>query len=124
MLWSRYLSFYVIINKLSDDRFTNAGIINECIAATPALLIIQARDAANVNRICGMDEFSVTVSSVVTRKGKDVLEAITIPLEIFDQEDGTYLVQLTYPNKGLYDVAISFNGTFRGVNNFHVSIHC
>ena len=66
-----------------------------------------------------MDEFTINISSVTTKKDKEVVE----PLEeqeshmtITDQKDGTYLAQFTYPRGGTYEISVVFEGRF----NLHI----
>ena len=64
-----------------------------------------------------MDEFTVTISEVVIRKEKEVLEPLDVslhPITIVDQKDGTYLATFTYPKGAVYEVGVHFEGTFRG----------
>jgi len=93
------------------------GVLSGPFAST---LIIQARDAASTNRTCGMDLFTITVGRVSKNKeGRDVVEDLNsedapFPIEIIDEEDGTHRVVFTYPEAGLYEVAVKFDGTFMG----------
>jgi hypothetical protein len=49
------------------------AVINKCISKHPITMVIQARDAKGVNRTCGMDEYVLTLGSVVTKKDKEVV---------------------------------------------------
>eukprot|EP01035_Chromulina_nebulosa_P018310 gene18310-23996_t len=92
------------------------AIIDGCVASSPATLVIQSKDSAGINRSCGMDEFTVTVSTVTKRKDKEIIETVeNVAVNIVDQNDGTYIVTFQYPNEGLFDVSVVFNGTFRGI---------
>jgi dynein heavy chain, axonemal len=89
--------------------------LDDCSAEKPVTCIIQARDTANVNRVCGMDEFTIKVASVRVLRDKEIIEPLEdLDITITDQDDGTYVVNYTYPSQGLYDLSISFDGTFKG----------
>jgi len=91
------------------------GVITGCVANIPVTVIIQARDATGANRICGYDKFTVTVGQIGPIKdGKKTLDYIQDAPTVVDQEDGTYLVNFTYPQGGSYEVSIKFDGTFQG----------
>lgn len=91
------------------------AIINKCVAAHPVALVIQSRDSSGANRTCGMDEYEITVGNVVMKKDKEAVELIEdIKIDIVDQKDGSYLVSFTYPEKGVYELAVNFKGTFMG----------
>lgn len=91
------------------------ALINKCIANHPAAFVIQAKDSAGVNRTCGMDEYDLTLSTITLKKDKEIAEIIDdAKFEITDQKDGTYLVWAHYPSKGLFEINVSFKGTFQG----------
>ena len=90
-----------------------------CLSAPfPANLIIQARDFSGANRTCGFDKFTITVTSIEVgagKEGKDIKKLLKdVPVTCQDMENGTYEVAITYPAKGIYEVSIEFDGTFRG----------
>jgi hypothetical protein len=63
-----------------------------------------------------MDEFTINVAKISKdKKDREVVENLDdFVINIKDQDDGTYLVTLIYPEGGLYQVSILFNGTFQG----------
>ena len=124
--------------KLGALKFSNAMILFKYFAVTdcsttvafgPGLLkgnslnietsfVIQAKDKASNNRICGMDEFRVVVSKVSRdqNKDKDLLElaekGTKVPSSIKDQGDGTYVVTYAPQSYGAYVIQVDFLGTF------------
>jgi dynein heavy chain len=62
-----------------------------------------------------MDEFELSLHRVTTKKDKDVLELLdAVQFDVVDQSDGTYLVSFHYPSGGLFELNITFKGTFLG----------
>ena len=100
------------------------AVLEGCIAVHPVTLIIQSRDAAGANRVCGMDEFSLKINSITyTKKGQEVVEPTfreegpygeEFAYTVKDQDDGTYLVTFSYPAAGFYELGVEFMGTFMG----------
>lgn len=110
-----HFSFFAVTSA-DTSLFFGPAATNGCLANYPISVVIQARDASNVNRVCGMDEFSVTISKVSRNEKKDcdIIEKVDVPITILDQNNGTYLVVFEYPEEGHYEVDISFAGTFKG----------
>ena len=52
-------------------------------------MVIQARDASGANRVCGMDEFSLSLKSITYKKDKEIEE----PIEDFP---GEFAIQFWY----------------------------
>ena len=100
------------------------AVLEGCVAVHPVSLVIQARDAAGANRVCGMDEFTLTLQTITyTKKGAEVVEPTygdgkeigeEFPYTVKDQDDGTYLVTFSYPAEGFYELGVEFMGTFMG----------
>lgn len=108
---------YFAVTSADTSLLFGPGILDGCIARFSVVVVIQAKDALHSNRTCGMDEFTITISSVSTKKEKEVVEPIPpedLPITIIDQNDGTYLATFAYPAGGVYEIAVNFEGTFRG----------
>ncbi len=86
------------------------GILKGFIACKPVEFMIQARDKTGTPRVCGGDEFKITVTPESDDGG-----AGSIPSTITDMENGTYTVSYTAPYPGKYSVSVTFLGTFGGV---------
>lgn len=117
------------------------GLLDGCVAdgATPTVFVIQARDSAGNDRVCGMDEFKVTVLCVAEeerlaaeakknkskKKGDDgdgeekdgggEEKPRGLPAAVQDHGDGTYSVTFTPREPGPHQVHVEFLGTFEGV---------
>ena len=117
---------YFAVTSCETTVVFGSACVNGCLSAPhPATMIIQARDASGVNRTCGMDIFTILVYTVRPSKdgGKDKLELLdpadepgssNFPINIVDDNKGTYAVTLTFPSADTYEVAVKFNGTFQG----------
>ena len=106
---------YFSVTSCDTTTCFGPAVINKCIANLPITFIIQAKDVAGINRTCGMDEYTVSLSLITIKKDKEVPEPIEdFRYNIVDQTDGTYLVSFTYPSQGLYSLSVNFNGTFLG----------
>jgi len=106
-------SFFAVASCETSIAF-GPGVVSGCVSGSHVSVIIQSRDANGGNRICGMDEFIVTVAQQVLKKEREVMEKVDLSIAVADQDDGTYAVTFIYPEKGLYEVSIVFNGTFFG----------
>ena len=63
-----------------------------------------------------MDEFTINISSVTTKKDKEIVEPLDEQeshMTITDQKDGTYLAQFKYPRGGMYEISVVFEGSAR-----------
>jgi len=107
---------YFAVTSCETSLAFGPGILSGCIANHKTTVIIQAKDANGLDRVCGMDIFLATANLVVTGKdGKSTLQpAEDIEFQIVDQGDGTYDVSFTYPAAGQYEISIIFDGTFKG----------
>eukprot|EP00903_Cladosiphon_okamuranus_P015249 g14093.t1 len=110
------------------------GLLHGTAPGVPVVFMIQARDKMGTDRVCGMDEFRVEVINIAeeTERLKEAGKAAakskekegeeeetevvpSIPCNIQDNMDGTYLVTYTPPCAGDYQVSVEFLGTFQGV---------
>jgi dynein heavy chain len=106
---------YFAVTSCETSLVFGPGILDKCVAKHPITLIIQAKDAVGLDRVCGMDFFTVKIFSVTPGKDKPVKTAIEdFGLNIVDSEDGTYVVTYAYPEGGKYEVHVTFDGTFAG----------
>lgn len=106
---------YFTVTSCDTSLAFGPGILSGCIAGHPVSVVIQAKDSQGMNRICGMDFFTVSIATVTAKKDKELIEPVEgLEPVIADQTDGTHMVNWTYPSPGLYDVSVSFDGTFAG----------
>lgn len=100
------------------------GLLEGNAAAVPTSFVIQAKDKTGADRVCGMDEFCVTIVELdvvkpleeVEDEGPDADEnEERVDAFVCDNGDGTYTVEYTLPKAGRYEVSIEFMGTFMGV---------
>jgi dynein heavy chain len=107
---------YFAVTSCETSVMFGPGTINGVLSGKPSVILLQARDNIGQNRTCGFDEFTVTVSRIEwdDKAEKEKLVAFDAGLDIKDQEDGTYIISLTYPEAGKFDVSVKFNGTFKG----------
>jgi len=91
------------------------ALLSGCVPGSTVCFVIQSRDATGANRVCGMDKFLIEVSTVSIKKDKETVEPIEgFEAKILDADDGTYVVSYVYPEKGVYEVSVKFEGTFMG----------
>lgn len=102
--------------SVTDSRETVAfgpGIIPGIASGHTTSFIIQAKDKASNDRVCGMDEFLVKIKFVETREDEKLVGS-EIKYDITDNKNGTYTVDYTPPYPGKYEVSVSYGGTFQG----------
>lgn len=62
------------------------AILSGCVAKHKVSLVIQAKDAMGLDRVCGMDKFTVSASTVVAKKDKVLIEPLEeLAINIVDQ---------------------------------------
>jgi dynein heavy chain len=106
---------YFAVTSCETSLVFGPSIISGCVAKYDSTMVIQAKDAFGLDRVCGMDIFSISANLVITKKDKELLEPVEdMSYNIVDKEDGTYTVANVYPAGGVYEVSVVFNGTFSG----------
>ncbi|DBA03229.1 TPA: hypothetical protein N0F65_011588 [Lagenidium giganteum] len=83
-----------------------------CLAEFPTSFIIQSRDKDDNPRDCGGDEFNIVLKSCDEPPSE---EDPPIASSVLDKNDGTYIVTVTAPKAGKYQLHINFTGTFNGI---------
>jgi dynein heavy chain len=109
-------TYFAVTSCETSIMFGPASIDGVFSAPYPTMQILQMRDFSCQNRTCGFDEFTIVISEVTEdgKDGKEKLVEVDAALNIIDQEDGTYKVEMTYPKAGTYSVSVKFDGTFKG----------
>ncbi|GMH84222.1 hypothetical protein TrST_g13493, partial [Triparma strigata] len=115
-------SFFSVTDSTTSLAF-GPGLLEGVAAGFPTSFVIQAKDRSGADRICGMDEFCVTITDLdvvkpqeeVDDEGDDAEEnEERIDAFITDHNDGTYTVEYTPPKAGNYRIDVAFEGTFKG----------
>ncbi len=104
-------SFFSVTNSKTCIMF-GPGLLSGCAVNEEVSFVIQARDAENMNRTTGGDEFVVILSAVDEQKEGALTR---IPgVRVQDLNDGRYLVTYLVKFAGKYEVKVDFMGTFGG----------
>ena len=114
---------YFSVTDATKSLAFGPGLLEGFTAGFPTSFVIQAKDKNGNDRVCGMDEFCVTITEMDTVKcveevedeGEDAEEnEERIDAFIVDHNDGTYTVEYTAPTAGRYRIDVEFEGTFKG----------
>jgi len=114
---------YFSVTDCEESLAFGPGLLEGNAVGVPTSFVIQAKDKTGADRICGMDEFCVTIVDLDVIKPLEELEdegddaeenEERIDAFVNDNGDGTYKVEFTPPKEGRFQVNIDFMGTFMG----------
>ena len=115
-------SYFSVTDSTKSLSF-GPGLLKGIAAGFPTSFVIQAKDKTGADRICGMDEFCVSITELdVVKSAEEIADegdGAEEPEEhidafIIDHNDGTYTVEYTPPKAGRYRIDVEFEGTFKG----------
>lgn len=105
-------NFFSVTDSTKTVAF-GPGLLKHNVLNYSTVFVIQAKDKASNDRVCGMDKFKISIKYKDKDKSKDG-EGCTIPHKITDSGDGTHIVEYIPKQAGEYHIHIEFAGTFQG----------